>query len=308
MKRKFIILTLFCILCLSLFHIDINAYNSKKYGAENLDEVSTIETPNRTIYGSYFWYGKIKMNSSLYQKYDTNTDTMYYFIFTETGINGRGHIDHWEWWFKKQFWFNSHIMDIKVDFSIINDSNASNKLTEIDYFPKTTERETTETNSYSFSGSIGGSYSNSGAGINASAEFGFSYSNSTTFADIETKANRLLSPTKDDCSILYTFKNAKEMETRVPYEGEVLRISSFVFRLKNYSTTINNHDLRLKITYDGQIFRASQGEANCEIKKTIEHYYRINKYSISVEQNTDEQKYSYDITNNKKLKDLSDSH
>ena len=74
-----------------------------------MDEVSTIETPNRTIYGSYFWYGKIKMNSSLYQKYDTNTDTMYYFVFTETGINGRGHIDHWEGWFKKQFWFNSHI-------------------------------------------------------------------------------------------------------------------------------------------------------------------------------------------------------
>ena len=98
------------------------------------------------------------------------------------------------------------------------------------------------------------------------------------------------------------------METRVPYEGEVLRISSFVFRLKNYSTTIKNHDLRLKITYDGQIFRASQGEGDCEIKKTIEHYYRINKYSISVEQNTDEQKYSYDITNNKKLEDLSESH
>ena len=199
-------------------------------------------------------------------------------------------------------------MDIKVDFSIINDSNASNKLTEIDYFPKTTEHETTETNSYSFSGSIGGSYSNSGAGINASTEFGFSYSNSTTFADIETKANKILDPTKDNYSILYKFIYAKQMQTRVPYEGEVLRISSFVFRLKNYSTTIKNHDLRLKITYDGQIFRASQGEANCEIKKTIEHYYRINKYSISVEQNTDEQKYSYDITNNKKLKDLSDSH
>ena len=130
----------------------------------------------------------------------------------------------------------------------------------------------------------------------------------TTFADIETDANRLLNPTKDDYSILYTFKNAKKNETRVPYEGEVLRISSFVFRLKNYSTTINNHDLRLKITYDGQIYRASYGEGDCEIKKTIEHRYIVKKHSISVEQNTDEQQFSYDITNNKKLMDLSDSH
>lgn len=310
MKKLIKLMSLGCfifVFVFQLFSINSNAsFSENRFETNNLDELESIETDNITIYGSYFWYGKIKMDTYLYNKYDPQKDVMYYFVFADTGINGRGKIDHWKGWFKKQYYFNSYKMFISVDFSVINDSNVTGKLKEVNYYPYTTEKETNFAESYSYSRTIGADYSQSnGAGVSSSVSIGYSFSKSERYEDIEVKANSMTGPTSNDYSILYNFTQAKNKSSRVPYTGEVLRISSFVFSLRNYSKTIENNNLSLKITYDGHIYRAgSDYNDDCEIKKTIEHNYLIYNSGVIRNQNTDEQKYSYDVTNKKKLADL----
>ena len=301
---------------ISQFSVKADDFSENRVSTNGLEEVSSIKTKNLTIYGTYFWYGKIKMNTYLYKKYDSSKDTMYYFVFTDTGINGRGKVTHKPNIFKTEYhYFNSKEMNIEIDFSVINNKSASvvYTLPEINYFPCTTEHENSDSKTYSYSKTIGISagVSNDSANISASSSstFGYSFTTSTIYNDIEVIANSCEDPEKDIVSIAYLFTNPKNTKNSVPYKGEVLRISSFVFALEDYSKAFTNQHLQLDVNYNGYIYRKSVGTGNCEMKKRIKHTYVINKDDIITSQNDSEQKTSYDVTDNDRARpDLKNAH
>lgn len=109
-KKLIVAISLFCLNFMAfsaLFKPEATA-SIKRFDVDGLEEVMSAKTDELTVFGSYFWYGGIQMKSYLYQKYDSKNDIMYYFVFTDTGINGRGYKYHKPNWFKTEHhYFNS---------------------------------------------------------------------------------------------------------------------------------------------------------------------------------------------------------
>lgn len=202
-------------------------------------------------------------------------------------------------------------MHIEVHFNLVNEKNGKllEQLEEVNYYPETSKHENTLSSSYSYSMSIGlqGGYSGGSGSISGSltSTIGYQYTTATTYEDVEVLANEYYPGKKYD-SIDYLFLKANLKAETLPCKGEVLRVSSFVYALEDYSKAFNNQHLLLDIKYEGYIHRASS-TTDCEMMKRIEHEYVIDKNRTIVNQNTKEQNISYDVTaNNLQRKDLTE--
>ena len=253
-----------------VFCIHLNIYagattaNAKGISTTGLTYVGDYSTSYNEIRGSKYYYGKIKLWSSVYEFYHEDNDTMYYVVFVQSFINGDGKQ-------KKIGYFHSYGMDVSINANGMG-------IEQVAYRPA---QGTSETN-ISYQTTL-----SSQVGTDSNITIGFSYGKTVNLSDVNLLIDSDDSTNHSYLDFDYKFRyyDDRTDSERSPYVGEYYEISSVVYEIENYSIKSNNAFV-FDISYTGFIHRDNlKNSTDYLMARNIKHIYTVQQNSV----------YSYDV-------------
>ncbi len=258
-KIKKIALSLFALVAfIFCVNLNVNASsttaNAKGISTTGLSYINDYNTGYQEINGSKYYYGKIKLWSSVYNYYHEDNDTMYYVVFVQSFINGYGYD-------KKIGYFYSKSMNVNV-------TAYATGVNEVAYRPVQGTSDVTVSYQASLTSQVG---------TDSSLSIGYSYGQSinTTDIDLQIDSNDNYNTANVEFDYNFVYYSSRSTSKRSPYRGEYYRISSVVFEVNNYSSTTNNAVV-FDVEYTGSIYRDNlKNSTDYEMAKKITHKYCI---------------------------------
>ncbi len=241
------------------------------FDVDGLEYLNSQSTNSVKINGEKYYYGGISMWSSIYKKYDSQTDSMFYVVLIKTCNSSS--LDS-----PKNGYYRmvNHSMNVKV-------YNGSRDLELLKYYPEQLGSvSVTQTQEYSVS--LGASKSTSagisGNSITANVTDSTSLIGGVSWGQSVYKSGVSLQPSsvvENTMLFNYEFTNRtnKSVNKYSPLRGDYIQRSVVVYELENYSKT--NGFVRLQVAYTGKIQKVAclfWGCKGCDIlDERIEHNY-----------------------------------
>lgn len=267
-KIKKIALSLFGLMTFVFcVNLNVNAAsttaNAKGITTDKLSYVADYTTENKTIQGSKYTYGKVKLWSSIYNYYHEETDTMYYVVFVQSFINGAGYNSD-------AGYFHASGMNVGV-------WAYGYGINEVAYRPI----QGSSSYSVSYEANL-----SSTVGTDSGVSIGYSYGSTINVNDVNLVID-------SDCSTMFSYLDFDyrftayddgNVSERSPYIGQYFEISSVVFEIENYSQTLD-YAVVFDIDYVGTIHRKNKkGKSDYDMAKEIRHMYSLKHGEIIQEE------------------------